>query len=108
LGSEVDIVDHEFCDIPQNLQSYVKRELESEDKLLALGCVSTTNAVVEDVESIKLRIEQGLRLFGNNILIKPDCGFGGLLGLPSAYSSSLRKLKNMVQAKKALEKEIRF
>lgn len=106
LESDVDIVDHEFCDIPQNMQAYAKRELESEDKLLAFGCVSTTNTVVEDVEAIKRRIGQGLQHFGNNILIKPDCGFGGLLGLPSAYEISLRKLKNMVQAKKALKKKM--
>ena len=106
LESKVDIVDHEFCDIPQNMQAYSKRELESKEKLLGFGCVSTTNSRVETVETIKLRIEQGLRLFGNDILIKPDCGFGGLIGLPSAYNISLRKLKNMVQAKKALKNEI--
>ncbi len=106
LESDVDIVDHEFCDIPQNMQAYAKRELESKDKLLAFGCISTTNVVVEDVETIKRRIGQGLRLFGNNILIKPDCGFGGLLGLPSAYEISLKKLKNIVQAKKTLKKKI--
>ncbi|UCD73389.1 MAG: hypothetical protein JSW01_01745 [Candidatus Bathyarchaeota archaeon] len=105
LESKVDIVDHEFCDIPQNMQTYSKRELESNDKLLGFGCVSTTNSIVETVEAIKLRIGQGLQLFGNNILIKPDCGFGGLIGLPSAYDISLRKLKNMVQAKKSLRYE---
>jgi 5-methyltetrahydropteroyltriglutamate--homocysteine methyltransferase len=106
LESEVDIVDHEFCDIPQNIQAYSKRELESGDKLLGFGCVSTTNSTVETVETIKLRIRQGMQIFGDNILIKPDCGFGGLLGLPSAYEISLRKLKNMVQVRKALKKEM--
>jgi len=108
LETDVDVVDHEFCDTPQNLQAYTKRELESRDKLLAFGCVSTTNPVVEDVDTIELRIRQALRLFGSNILIKPDCGFGGLLGFPSAYEISLRKLKNMVQANRNLKKDMGF
>jgi len=103
LESRVDIVDHEFCNSPRNLQVYTKRELESRDKLLAFGCVSTTDPSVEDVETIKLRIRQGLKRFGENIMIKPDCGFGGFLGFPSAYELSMDKLRNLVQARKALE-----
>lgn len=103
LESRVDIVDHEFCSFPRNLQAYTKRELESRDKLLAFGCVSTTDPTVEDVETIKHRIRQGLEHFGENIMIKPDCGFGGFLGAPSAYELSMGKLRNMVQARKTLK-----
>ncbi len=102
LESEVDIIDHEFCNSPRNLRAYTKSELEVKDKMLAYGCVSTTDPDVEDVETIKLRIRQGLERFGDNMLIKPDCGFGGLLGIPAAYDITLNKLRNMVQAKKDL------
>ena len=105
LGSDVDIVDHEFCEIPRNLTAYTKEELESRDKLIALGCVSSIKPFVEDVQTIKHRIEEGLDLFGENIMIKPDCGLGGLLGASSAYEISLGKLRNMVQAKIDISKE---
>lgn len=102
LCSDVDIVDHEFCEIPRNLQAYTKEELESRDKMLALGCVSSTKPSIEDVQTIKHRIEAGLNLFGQNILIKPDCGLGGLLGAPLAYEIALGKLRNMIQARRNL------
>ncbi len=105
LDSNVDIVDHEFCEIPRNLVAYTKNELQSRDKLLALGCVSSTRPTVEGVQTIKRRIEAGLDHFGQDILIKPDCGFGGLLGAPSAYDICLRKLGNLIRAKEELSKE---
>jgi methionine synthase II (cobalamin-independent) len=30
--------------------------------------------------------------------VKPDCGFGGMLGIPGAYELALKKLQNMVKA----------
>jgi methionine synthase II (cobalamin-independent) len=36
--------------------------------------------------------------YGDNLLVKPDCGLGGLLGIASAYEIAIRKLTNLVEA----------
>jgi len=102
LESEADIIDHEFQGTPQNLKIYTRREIEDRNKILAFGCVSSSNPNVESVDQIKCSIKKGLDIFGDKIIIKPDCGFGGLIGLHSAYEISIQKLKNMVQAVKEL------
>ena len=100
LESETDIVDHEFTQIRENLNAYGKQDLERGGKFLAYGCVSSTNPTVESVEEISAALERALSLYGDRLLVKPDCGFGGTMGTPDAYGTVQRKLSNMVTAAK--------
>ena len=98
LTCDVDVVDHEFQANPRNHGVYTLSELRDHDKILAYGCVSSSDPVVESVDQIVKSIERGMTAYGDNLLIKPDCGFGGLLGTASAYEIAKRKLMNLVEA----------
>ena len=106
LESAADIVDHEFTAIRENLNAYSREDLERADKFLAFGCVSTVNPTVESVEEISVRLEKALSLYGERLLVKPDCGFGGMLGTPDAYGIVQRKLRNMVTAAKMVQQRL--
>lgn len=97
-----DIIDHEFEGIPRNLRAYTRREIEEADKVIGFGCVSSDSTDVESVDRIRRSAMRGLDLFGDRLLIKPNCGFGGLIGAPSAYEASIGKLRNMVKAAREL------
>jgi methionine synthase II (cobalamin-independent) len=98
LKSKVDIVDHEFAGSPTNLRAYTKDDFERSGKFLAYGCVSSVKPQVESVDEISASIQRALNAFGRRIIVKPDCGFGGMLGIDGAYEVALRKLENMVKA----------
>jgi methionine synthase II (cobalamin-independent) len=98
LESKVNIVDHEFAGSPKNLQAYTKDELECSRKFVAYGCVSSVKTHVETVEEISVSIRNAIKAFGSRIIVKPDCGFGGMFGVSGAYSVVLKKLENMVKA----------
>jgi methionine synthase II (cobalamin-independent) len=98
LKSKVDIVDHEFAGSPANIHAYTKDDFERTGKFLAYGCVSSVKPQVESVEEISASIRSALNAFGHRIIVKPDCGFGGMLGVPGAYEVALKKLQNMVKA----------
>jgi 5-methyltetrahydropteroyltriglutamate--homocysteine methyltransferase len=98
LKSKVDIIDHEFAGSPANIHAYTKDDFERAGKLLAYGCVSSVKPQVESVEEISASIRNALDAFGRRVIVKPDCGFGGMLGIPGAYEVALRKLENMVKA----------
>jgi methionine synthase II (cobalamin-independent) len=98
LKSKADIVDHEFAGSPANLRAYTRDDFERSGKFLAYGCVSSVKPQVETVEEISASIRSALNAFGRRIIVKPDCGFGGMFGIPGAYEAALRKLENMVKA----------
>lgn len=98
LESSVDIIDHEFAGSPSNLRAYARDDLERSGKFLAYGCVSSAKPQVESVEEISHSLRNALEIFGPRVIVKPDCGFAGLLGIPDAYELVLRKLENMVKA----------
>ncbi|MGA3406061.1 MAG: hypothetical protein ABSD49_10060 [Candidatus Bathyarchaeia archaeon] len=104
LASNVDIIDHEFAQSPKNHEAYSRHELEAAGKVLAYGCISSANQRIETVEEITGVLKNAQKLFGPRIIVKPDCGFGGLSGLPDAYLITLTKLRNMVQAARDLRK----
>ena len=104
LASNVDIIDHEFAQSPKNHEAYSRIELEATGKVLAYGCISSTNQGIETVEEIIGVLKNAQNIFGPRIIVKPDCGFGGLSGLPDAYSITLSKLRNMVQAARDIRK----
>lgn len=100
LESATDVVDHEFASTPKNVNAYSKEDLERADKFLAYGCVSSISPTVESIEEISATLERAVERFGDRVLVKPDCGFGGMIGIPDAYSIVQRKLSNMVAAAK--------
>jgi methionine synthase II (cobalamin-independent) len=98
LESEANVIDHEFAGTPANLHAYTRDDLERSGKLLAYGCVSSAKPQVETVKEISDSLSNALRIFGPRIIVKPDCGFAGMLGIPDAYGLVLKKLENMVRA----------
>ena len=106
LESKADIVDHEFTAIQENLNAYSKEELEHANKFLAFGCVSSINPTVESIDEVSTRLEKAVSLYGARLLVKPDCGLGGLLGTPDAYGIAQRKLCNMVTAAKMVHQRL--
>lgn len=102
LQSEADIIDHEFAGSPTNLHAYTRDDLERCGKFLAYGCISSVSSQVETVDEISDSLRSALKIFGPRIIAKPDCGFGGMLGIPGAYELVLKKLENMVKAARAV------
>jgi len=103
LASEADIIDHEFTGSPRNLHAYSRDDLEQAGKFLAFGCVSSVRSRVETVEEITASLKNALNLYGPRVIVKPDCGFAGMQGIPDAYPIVLRKLENMVDASRNLD-----
>ncbi len=87
---DIDILDHEFAENPGLYDVY--SELDFNHRL-AVGVV-TTKTPVEDVDTIKKRIEKAVDIFGTKTMIDPDCG---LRNLPE--KAAFEKLKNMVKAR---------
>jgi len=105
----VKILDHEFKDIPRNIEVYSFNELERYDKFISFGCVSSKNPSIEFENDISKLITSGIERFGNRlIMVKPDCGFRGLLGYfknpEDAYRVSIEKLKRIVNVAKKFGK----
>jgi methionine synthase II (cobalamin-independent) len=98
LSSKADIVDHEFSKCPRNLHAYSRDDLERSGKYIAFGCVSSVSPRVETVEEISASLQTALKLYGPRIIVKPDCGFAGMQGIPEAYKTVLGKLRNMIKA----------
>jgi len=106
LKLDLEVLDHEHKDIPENLSAYSRRDLELNEKFLALGVISSKNPRVESIEEIKEAIKMGINSFGDRLLfVKPDCGFRGLKVSnkeEEMYRVSLDKLRNLVNAVKGL------
>ncbi len=94
LKFNVNVLDFEFSNNPQNLDILSRRDLDG--KMLGYGCVDSSSETVETVSEIKKRIEKGVEYFDPKILlIDPDCGMR-MRSRESAYW----KLKNMCDAAK--------
>lgn len=106
LQTDVDVIDHEFAGSPTNVQAYAKDDFERTGKFLAYGSVSSVKPQVETVEEISASLRKALETFGSRIIVKPDCGFGGMLGIPDAYEIALKKVGNMVKAARAVAAEV--
>jgi len=104
LTSDVNIIDHEFSQSPKNHEVYTRQDLEKAEKVLAYGCISSVDIRIETVQEITGALKNAQKLFGPRTIVKPDCGFGGLRGIPEAYEITFKKLRNMVQAAQELRK----
>jgi len=106
VSTDVKVLDHEFKDWPKNLELFSKELLLSNNKLLALGSISTKSPKIEAVDEVKSFISKAREKFGETLfIVKPDCGFKGLRSsfktAEEAYAASLSKLKVLVEAAKA-------
>ncbi|MEM2926412.1 MAG: uroporphyrinogen decarboxylase family protein [Candidatus Bathyarchaeia archaeon] len=100
LATKLDFLSHEFTSCPENFEVYSPEKLAERDKVLAIGCVSTQRAIVENVEEIKAFVINCLR-YGSVLIFTPDCGFRNLMPEGSrlkGYSVAMAKVGNMVQA----------
>jgi len=88
LKSNVKILDHEFAN-GSNAGIFTKENFNRDDKTLAYGVVqsnvknnNSTNPkdYIESEDVVKQRIQTAIDSVGKeNLIFKPDCGFGGLL-----------------------------
>lgn len=94
---EVEILCASFKDFVSNFDTIERKIIEDYSKKLGFGCVSTMNATIDSVESIKRILKKGLEKYGreNIAWIHPDCGLRAF-NRDIAFS----KLKNMVIAVK--------
>ena len=112
LSSNVKIMDHEFVN-GSNEGVFEKRMFEREDKTLAYGAIQSSvpfqkegslETYVETEAVMVARLQKAVNEFGaENIILKPDCGFGGLLasfGPELAPEIVRRKLKMLSTAMK--------
>jgi len=119
LQTDVKIMDHEFRTSEGNFKTFEKSHFENTDKYLAMGTVETKvipikdgklTDYVEDINFLKNWIKKGIDHFGKeNLVIKPDCGMGPLLGTfgqELGYEIATRKLNNMVLALNQIKKEL--
>ena len=117
LQTDVKIMDHEFRTSEGNFKTFEKSHFENTDKYLGMGTVETKVVpikdgkladYVEDINFLKNWIKRGIDHFGKeNLVIKPDCGMGPLLGTfgqELGYDIATRKLNNMVLALKEINK----
>ncbi|MBU7031412.1 MAG: hypothetical protein HXS53_02670 [Theionarchaea archaeon] len=125
LATTARILDHEFASIPQNMTAYTRDHLEASGKLLGYGCIISNmepvhlleiqndgnwKKVVESKEIMRKRIEDGISRWGKeNLILDPDCGFGGLRGYINglltediAMKICYEKLKTMTDIKKEI------
>lgn len=110
LSLEVEILDHEFQGT-DNSGLYSKRALEENGKLLSYGVINTNprqigeggRALVETQEQLRRIISDACNTYGrNNLLISPDCGFGGWRRAhfgKDIWGYIREKLSNMVRAR---------
>ena len=100
--TRLNVLNFEFKDTPENIESINAELLEQYDKYLAPGIASAKKPIIEDYNDV-------LNLFtkiynyvkGRVNYISADCGFGGLKGSVSdpwkAYRIGLKKLETIVK-----------
>ncbi len=110
LESNVNILDHEFQKT-NNEGIFTKEMFEGKKKLLAYGAIQSSADFIRDgkiedyVESTQVisdRLLKAAEQYGkNNLILKPDCGFGGLMaqfGQEMASEIVRQKLKNLSES----------
>ncbi|MBN1800353.1 MAG: hypothetical protein JW891_02545 [Candidatus Lokiarchaeota archaeon] len=115
LNTDINILDHEFRTEITNFEIYSKKDFESNDKFIAMGVVETKigktkgesiENYIDNISFLKNYIKRGIKQFGkDNLIIKPDCGFGPLkdvFGQKMGYKIAIGNLKNMVEAMKEI------
>ncbi|MFQ6094909.1 MAG: uroporphyrinogen decarboxylase family protein [Candidatus Bathyarchaeia archaeon] len=102
LDTELDFLSHEFHDTPENFKVYDPERVSQSGKILSIGCVSSRNPKIEDVEEI-LGIMERSKQYGEDLIFTPDCGFKNLKvdgSRERGYRTAMKKLTNLVEAAK--------
>ncbi|MFX0098248.1 MAG: hypothetical protein ACFFCS_01620 [Candidatus Hodarchaeota archaeon] len=114
LDAKIRYLDHEFKTSPKNFEIYDKEILEKHDKILAFGSIQTNpvpqedkpiESYIETVEEVEKALHQAKEKFGeSNLIIKPDCGFSGMVAFNRleqglGYKIAIKKLEVMNKAK---------
>lgn len=119
LSLEVGVLDHEFQG-SDNQGVYDRSDLEDNHKMLSLGIVNTNPRQIfagpqepraESVEEILAKIVEVADIYGfENLLLSPDCGFGGWKSSRISEEFKWRliseKLSNMVAARNEFLKKL--
>lgn len=100
----IDVLSFAFKDSVSNFDTVDRKLLEDYSKRLGVGCVSSTENSVEDVDAVKGVIRKALVLYGPEGIawVHPDCGMRAL-----EREAVRSKLKNIVEAVKGMEAELR-
>ena len=73
LKFNVNVLDFEFANNPDNLDLLSRRDLGG--KMIGYGCVDSSTDRIEGTAEIRKRIEKGVAIFDPKVmLIDPDCG----------------------------------
>ncbi len=101
----------EFHDNPRNVEVLDKRLLESYDKIISPGVVSSRSIEVEDYEEVLELLKKVYSGSGGGVdLVSADCGFAGLRGSLESrereYEVTLSKLEKIVRITKAFERYV--
>jgi len=113
LRTEINILDHEFRDIPENLSVFNRVDFENSNKKISIGLSSSRLLGVESVEEMYSLLKSGIDEYGyeNIRMVKPDCGFRGLDPDGSidgrAYRVAISKLRNLRIAVDSMNLDLR-
>ena len=100
LRYPVQILDLEFAGHPGNLDVLGARDLG--EKRIGFGAVVSSSDEVESVETIRVRIERGVEVFGpERLLVDPDCGLR-----MRSRDAAFAKLSRMVEAVRTVRAEL--
>lgn len=92
LAMPVQVIDFEGSVDPDNFASLSSRDLK--DRYIGFGCVDSSRAAIEDVETVAGRIRRGAEALGpERLLADPDCG---LRMLPAEVA--MEKLRSLTRA----------
>jgi len=100
LSLPVAIFDFEFSRNARNLEILGEKDLKG--RMIGFGCIDSSSAVVESIQTVRDRIDSAIEVFGpEKLLLDPDCG---LRMLPR--KSAFEKLAHMVTAAKEVRKDL--
>lgn len=110
METSVDVISHEFSQMPQNFESYLPSDPERHSKKLSVGVVSTSPTEdadgTEPPKLVEKRIKSAVDRYGpDSLLLSPDCGFmplGNLLGKEEGHQLSMRKIRALTMARRTI------
>ncbi len=113
LATSLRYLDHEFRTAPSNMDLFDKQQLAAHGKVLAFGALQSNpvpmegkpvDSYIERVEEVAGQLKIAKEKFGeNNMIVKPDCGFGGMVAFDRLQAGLgqqivIKKLENMTAA----------
>lgn len=114
MGTDVDILSHEFSSMNKNFDAYESRDLESNSKILCVGVVTTSPTEdpggIEPLDLVKRRMKNAIDTYSKDrVIFAPDCGFRPLkdsLGEENGQKVAVGKMKTMTRAKSEILEDL--